>query len=308
VVVAGPSGSGKSALAMDVAHAFGGVVINADSMQVYRELRVLTARPTPEDEARLPHRLFGVLSATERCSAGRWLGLARAEIGATVSAGRLPILVGGTGLYLKVLRDGLAEVPAIPLEVHAEANALYARLGDERFRQELARLDPEGASQIATRDRQRLVRAFEVARGTGRPLSDWQRQGPLAPVATRRFATIALMPPREQLYPALDARLEAMLANGAIEEVRALSALDVDANLPAMKALGVREIAGYLRGESSLQEAAALAKRATRRFAKRQFTWFRHQLPADFVTNKQYSEINSAEIFAFIHPLLTGAG
>jgi tRNA dimethylallyltransferase len=289
---------------MDLAEAFGGVVINADSMQVYRELRVLTAQPTPEDEARLPHRLFGVLSAAERCSAGRWLGLARAEI-AAAAAGRLPILVGGTGLYLKALRDGLAEVPSIPPEVRAEADALYARLGGERFRQELARLDPQGASRIAGGDRQRLVRAFEVARGTGRPLSEWHRRSSSAPIATPRFATIALMPPRPALYAALDARFDAMLAAGAIEEVRAFLALGLDANLPAMKALGVREIAGYLRGESSLQEEAASAKQATRRFAKRQFTWFRHQLPADFVLNEQYSERTGADIFAFIHSLLT---
>jgi tRNA dimethylallyltransferase len=305
LVIAGPSGSGKSALAMDLAEALDGVVINADSMQVYRELRVLTARPTPEDEARVPHRLFGVLSAAERCSAGRWLELARAEIAAAVGAGRLPILIGGTGLYLKALRDGLADVPSIPAEVRAEAEGLYARLGDERFRQELARLDPEGALRIAARDRQRLVRAFEVACGTGRPLSEWQRRIPPAPVGATRFATIALMPPRSALYAALDARFDAMLAAGAIDEVRALLALGPDANLPAMKALGVREIAGYLRGESSLQEATALAKQATRRFAKRQFTWFRHQLPADFVLNEQYSERNGARIFAFIHALLT---
>lgn len=305
LVIAGPSGSGKSALAMDLAETFGGIVINADSMQIYRELRVLTARPTPEDEARVPHRLFGVLSAAERCSAGRWLGLARAEIAAAADAGRLPILVGGTGLYLKALRDGLAEVPSIPAEVRAEADALHARLGGERFRQELARLDPEGASRIAAGDRQRLIRAFEVARGTGRPLSEWQHLGPPASVAAPRFVTIVLLPPRPALYRALDARFDAMLSAGGIDEVRALLARGLDANLPAMKALGVREIAGYLRGESRLQEAAASAKQATRRFAKRQFTWLRHQLAADFVLNEQYSERNGAGIFAFIRSILT---
>jgi tRNA dimethylallyltransferase len=305
LIIAGPSGSGKSALAMDLAEALDGVVINADSMQVYRELRVLTARPTPEDEARVPHRLFGVLSAAERCSAGRWLGMARAEIADFADAGRLPILVGGTGLYLKALRDGLAEVPSIAAEVRAEAEALHARLGGGRFRQELAHLDPQGASRIATGDRQRLIRAFEVARGTGRPLFKWQRLGPPAPVAALRFATISLLPPRPALYRALDARFDAMLAAGAIEEVRALLALGLDANLPAMKALGVREIAGYLRGERGLQDAAALTKQATRRFAKRQFTWFRHQLPADFVLNEQYSERNRAGIVTSIRSVLT---
>ena len=175
LIIAGPTGSGKSALAGDAAQAFDGAVINADSMQVYRELRVLTARPTPEDEARVPHRLFGVLSAAERCSAGRWLGLARAEIKDAWSAGRLPIVVGGTGLYLKALHQGFADIPPVPIDVRAEAEALHAELGGERFRHELARFDPEGASRIAASDRQRLLRAFEVARGTGRPLREWQR-------------------------------------------------------------------------------------------------------------------------------------
>jgi tRNA dimethylallyltransferase len=266
---------------------------------------VLTARPTSEDEARLPHRLFGVLSAAERCSAGRWLGLARAEIATAADAGRLPIIVGGTGLYMKALREGLAVVPSIPAEVRAEAEALYARLGCERFREELARLDPVSAARVAVSDRQRLVRAFEVVRATGRPLSYWQRRCSPPPVAAVRFATIVLMPPRPALYGALEARFDAMLSAGAIDEVRALLALGLDANFPAMKALGVREIAGHLRGESSLQEAAALAKQATRRFAKRQITWLRHQLHPDFVLNEQYSERNGEDVFAFIHPLLT---
>ncbi len=300
LIVAGPTGSGKSALALDVAEAFDGVVVNADSMQVYGELRVLTARPSPSDEARAPHRLFGVLPAAERCSAGRWLGLAQAEIDAARSADRLPIVVGGTGLYLKALLEGLAEVPPASAEIRAEAEALYVEIGGETFRRELARLDPAGASRLPATDRQRLVRAFEVARTTGRPLHDWQRRCPAAPVSGGRIATIVLLPPRRSLYAAIDARLDAMLAHGAVDEVRALLALGLDASLPAMKAVGVREMVSYLCGQSSLDQAAAAAKQATRRFAKRQFTWLRHQLRPDFAVNEQYSERIRPEIFAFI--------
>src|SRR5512147_2627377 len=229
LIVAGPTGSGKSALALDAAEAFDGVVVNADSMQVYGELRILTARPSPSHGARVPHRLFGVLPAAERCSAGRWLGLAWGEIEDAWSASRLPIVVGGTGLYLKALLAGLAEVPPVSAEIRAEAEALYAQIGGEAFRRELARLDPQAASSVPTADRQRLVRAFEVARATGRPLHDWQRRYPTAPAVDGRFATIALMPARPQLYAALDARFDRMLAKGAIDEVTALLILGLDA-------------------------------------------------------------------------------
>jgi tRNA dimethylallyltransferase len=300
LIVAGPTGSGKSALASDAAEAFGGVVVNADSMQVYRELRILTARPSPSDEARVPHRLFGILSAAERCSAGRWLRLAWGEIKDAWSAGRMPIVVGGTGLYLKALREGLAEVPPVPGEVRAEAEAVYAQIGGEAFRRELAQLDPKAAGRLPAADRQRLLRAFEVVRATGRPLRQWQQRSSTTRASTARFGIVAFLPPRQALYPVLDARFEAMLANGAIEEVRSLLALGIDKSLPAMKAVGVREIGSYLRGDCRRDEAADAAKQATRRFAKRQFTWLRHQLRADLVVNEQYSERIRSEIFAFI--------
>jgi tRNA dimethylallyltransferase len=305
LIVAGPTGSGKSALALDAAEAFGGVVVNADSMQVYRELRVLTARPSPSDEARVPHWLFGVLPAAERCSAGRWLGLAQAEIDLARSAGRLAIVVGGTGLYLKALLEGLAEVPPVSAEIRADAEALYAEIGGEAFRRELARLDAVGASRLPATDRQRLVRAFEVARATGRPLHDWQRRCPAAPTVDGRFATVALMSARPQLYAALADRFDTMLAAGAVEEVRALLALALDPGLPAMRAVGVRELGSYLAGNTTLGQAVAAAKQATRRFAKRQFTWLRHQLRPDFAVDEQYSERIRPEIFSFIRQVLT---
>ncbi|MFQ5619145.1 MAG: tRNA (adenosine(37)-N6)-dimethylallyltransferase MiaA [Rhodospirillales bacterium] len=304
VIVAGPTASGKSALALDAAEKFTGTVINADSMQVYRELRVLTARPTDDDEARAPHRLFGALPVTEACSAGRWLAMAWAEIEAARGAGRLPILAGGTGLYLKALTDGLAPVPGIPQGIRSEARRLHARLGGEAFRGELAKVDAEAARRLEAGDSQRLIRAFEVVRATGRPLADWQRQGAGGPATDARFATIVLAPPRDALYAAIDARLDTMIEEGALDEVAALERLGLDAGLPAAKAVGVPELRRHLRGEITLDEALDRAKRASRNFAKRQLTWLRHQMPGAHVVSAQYSESFRAEIFSFIRRFL----
>lgn len=307
LIVAGPTGSGKSALALDAARAFGGVVINADSAQVYRELRVLTARPSPADEAAVPHRLYGLLSAAERCSAGRWLAMARAATAEARAQGRLPIVVGGTGLYLKVLTEGLAPVPPVPAEVRAEAAALWERLGGDGFRTELAAYDPEAAARLPAADRQRLLRAWEVVRATGRSLGQWQ-QAAEPPSTGDRLATLVLLPPRQTLYPALDARFLGMLAEGALDEVRALLVMQLDPSLPAMKAVGVRELAAHVTGTSTLEEATAAAQQSTRRFAKRQMTWLRHQTTADAVLNAQYSESLRQEIFAFIRRRLLTRG
>ncbi|MCH7864744.1 MAG: tRNA (adenosine(37)-N6)-dimethylallyltransferase MiaA, partial [Proteobacteria bacterium] len=275
LIIAGPTGSGKSALALDLAREFTGTVINADSMQVYRELRVLTARPGADEEAQAPHRLFGVRPASEACSAGRWLKMAVAEIEKAHATARLPIVVGGTGLYLKVLTEGLAPIPDIPGGVNEETQDLYDRLGEDAFRVELMALDPDATERISPGDGQRLTRAMAVVRATGRTLGDWRRdQGP-GPALDARFAVIQLMPGRDALYAATDARFDAMLAAGALEEVRALTALGLDPSLPAMKALGVRELGRHLAGGISLQEASGAAKQATRNFAKRQLTWLR---------------------------------
>ncbi len=307
VIIAGPTASGKSALALDAAEEFTGTVVNADSMQVYREMRVLTARPTDGDEARVPHRLFGALSVTEACSAGRWLRMAQAEIEAARGAGRLPILVGGTGLYLKALTDGLAPVPGVPQGIRSEACRLHARLGGEAFRAELAKVDAEAARRLEAGDSQRLIRAFEVVLATGRPLADWQRQGAGGPATDARFATIVLAPPRDALYAAIDARLDTMIEEGALDEVAALDRLGLDAGLPAAKAVGVPELRRHLRGEITLDEALDSAKRASRNFAKRQLTWLRHQMPGAHVVPAQYSESLRPEIFSFIcRFLLTG--
>ncbi len=307
LVVAGPTASGKSALAMDAAVEFRGTVINADSMQVYRELRVLTARPAREAEARVPHRLFGVLPAGEACSVGRWLGMAQAEIESAGAGGRLPIVVGGSGLYIKALMEGLAPVPDIPARVRREARDLHRRLGGQAFRDRLAGLDAEGAAGIAAGDSQRLIRAWEVARATGRPLAQWRREAGSEPPAGGPFAVLLLAPPRRELYAAIDARFEAMIGDGALDEVAALEAQGLDPELPAAKALGVREMRRHLEGEIGLQEAVELGKRATRNYAKRQVTWFRHQLSGAEVVPAQYSESMRPKIFSFIRRFLVTA-
>ncbi|HYN39797.1 MAG TPA: tRNA (adenosine(37)-N6)-dimethylallyltransferase MiaA [Rhodospirillales bacterium] len=302
IVVAGPTGSGKSALAVAMAEAFSGTIINADSMQVYREARVLTARPTPEDDARVPHRLFGVLAASDPCSAGRWLALAQAQLAAAETERRLPIVTGGTGLYLEALLKGLAPVPPVPTEVRHEARRLHAELGGERFREMLIAHDPASA-RLAFGDRQRLLRAWEVLAATGTPLSEWQRRQTGEGTGCGSMV-ILFAPSRERLYPALDARFERMLAEGGLEEARALRSLGLDPALPLMRAVGIRQLLEHLEGALALDAAVSAAKRATRRYAKRQMTWFRHRIVADLRLDEQFSESRRDEIFAFIRQRL----
>jgi tRNA dimethylallyltransferase len=307
VIVAGPTASGKSALALAVAEALGGTIINADSMQVYRDLAVLTARPGAAELARAPHRLYGVIDAAEACSAGRWRELAVAEIAAAREVGRVPVLAGGSGLYLRALLDGLAPVPPVPAALREEARALHARLGGEAFRQALAARDPKAAQRLAAGDTQRLIRAYEVVTSTGRPLADWRHgQGPAAgPPA----AAVLLLPPRAALYAACDARFLQMLERGALAEVEALLARGLDRALPAMRAVGVRELGALVAGRVSRAAAVAAAQQATRRYAKRQYTWFRHQMPEHGALQKlalaeQFSESLLAEILPFIRRAL----
>lgn len=309
LVVAGPTASGKSSLAVDVAEAFGGTVINADSMQVYRDLRVLTARPSEADERRVPHRLFGVLGAGERCSAGRWLGMAVEAIEEAFDAGRLPVITGGTGLYLRALLQGLAPVPPVPEAVRAEVRRELERKGAAALRAELAKVDPDAAARLGPGDTQRVTRALEVFRASDRPLSTWLGKGDRRPLDDVRFVTLLFDPPRKALYVAIDARFDAMLAAGGLDEVRALLALGLDPDLPAMKAVGVRELAGVLDGSTTVDAAAEAAKQASRNYAKRQLTWFRNQMHADEVLHAQYSESLKPKIFSFIRRcVLTGAG
>lgn len=289
IVVAGPTASGKSALALDLAQALGGTVINADSMQVYRELRILTARPSPAEEAVAPHRLYGVLPAAEACSAARWRDLAMAEIAEADHAGRLPILAGGTGLYLRVLSHGLSVIPEIPEAVREETRRRFADLGNAAFHAELSARDPVMGTRLRPGDTQRLMRAAEVFAATGRSLADWQREPGLGADAHRlAIHTVALLPPRAQLRDRIEARFASMLAAGAVEEVRALAALGLSPGLPVLKAHGVPELMRYLAGEISLEAAHRSATLVTRQYAKRQFTWLRHQIRKDYVVKQQY--------------------
>jgi tRNA dimethylallyltransferase len=300
VVVAGPTCSGKSALALELAAAFGGTVINADSMQVYRELRIVTARPSAADEARVPHRLYGVIPAAGACSAARWRDLALAAIAETRGGGRLPILCGGTGLYLKALMEGLSPLPDVPAGVRNAVRERYAGAETEAIHAALAGVDPSAAARLRATDRQRLLRALEVVEATGISILEWQRHPPAGPPPGLAFTTILLLPPRAAVYDACDARFRRMAAEGALDEVRALRDLRLDPALPAMKALGVAELIAFLDGRSDLEDAIAAAQQATRNYVKRQYTWFSRQIVSDLVSKEIYSESLRNEIFSFI--------
>ena len=280
VIVAGPTASGKSALAAALAERLRGTIINADAMQLYRELRVLTARPTKEEEARVPHRLYGVRPAAEPASAAWWRTAALAAMEEARDAGRLPILCGGSGLYLAALIEGFSEIPAPSPEARAEARALLAEIGPARMHARLAEVDPETARRLRPSDSQRLARAFEVWRSTGRGLATWQGRSQMEPPPFR-FTAILLDPPRATLRAAIAQRFTAMLGAGALEEVRALRAQGLDPSLPALRAHGVPELSTHLAGEIDLDEAAARTVLVTGQYAKRQSTWFRHHDLAD---------------------------
>jgi tRNA dimethylallyltransferase len=277
VLIAGPTASGKSALALALAERLGGVVINADSMQVYRDLRIITARPTAEEEALTPHRLYGHVDAAENYSVGRWLTDVRPGLNELREGGRVPIFVGGTGLYFKALTRGLSAVPPIPDEIRESVRARLEAEGPAVLHAELTLRDPE--TQLRPGDRTRVARALEVLEATGRSLADWHRDG-LPPLIDAAHAVkVFLTPERDELRRQIDARFDAMLEAGALDEVRTLSRRGLDPLLPAMKAHGVPWLIRHLAGDITLAEAAEGAKNDTRRYTKRQFTWVRHQLP-----------------------------
>jgi tRNA dimethylallyltransferase len=279
VLIAGPTASGKSALALELAQATGGIVVNTDSMQVYRDLRVLTARPAPEEEARVPHRLYGHVDAAINFSAGAWVAEAATVLAQARAEHRLPIFTGGSGLYFKALTRGLSAVPPIAPAVRESVRARLERDGVEALHAELALRDPVSAERLKPRDRIRIARALEVVEATGRSLTDWHRDGlpPLLPPG--HFRALFLDADRETLYARIDARFDAMLTSGALEEVERLAARRLDPLLPAMKAHGVPALIRHIQGELTREEAAVIGRADTRHYAKRQFTWFRHQLP-----------------------------
>jgi tRNA dimethylallyltransferase len=279
VLIAGPTASGKSALAFELAQKVGGVIINADSMQVYRDLRIITARPTAQEEAQVPHRLYGHVDAAVNFSAGNWVNDAAKALAEARAQARLPIFVGGSGLYFKALTRGLSAVPPIAPAIRDSVRARLERDGVEALHAELERRDPASAQRLEPRDRTRIARALEVIEATGRSLIDWHLEGmpPLLPQAECR--ALFLAPEREALHARIDARFEWMIGAGALREVEMLAWRRLDPLLPVMKAHGVPMLIRHLRGELTLKEAAVMAQAETRQYAKRQFTWFRHQLP-----------------------------
>jgi tRNA dimethylallyltransferase len=279
ILIAGPTASGKSALALAVAERHRGVIINADSMQVYRDLRVITARPSAAEEAGARHLLYGHVDAAENYSVGRWCQDVRAALEDAKSAGRVPILVGGTGLYFKALTHGLSAVPSTPPEIRAAVRARCDAEGAAALHAELARRDPAMAERLKPGDRMRIARALEVLEATGRSLADWHRDGLPAVLNPAEALKIFLVIDRAELHRRIDARFDAMLAASALDEVRALAGRGLDPMLPAMKAHGVPWLRRHLAGEITLDEAAAGGKLDTRRYTKRQVTWFRHQMP-----------------------------
>lgn len=309
LIVSGPTASGKSALAMALAERLGGVIINADSMQVYRDLRVLTARPTLAEEARVPHRLYGVRPASQAGSVAWWREQALETIAGSLAEGRLPILTGGTGMYFSALTQGLAEIPTPTPEAREEARRLLAELGSAELHAGLTKVDPATAHRLHPSDGQRIARAWEVWRSTGQGLAAWQNRK--LPAAPYRFGAILLDPPREALRAAIATRFGAMLADGAVEEVRALLEQNLDPALPAMRAHGVPELSAFLRGTMTLDQARERTELVTGQYTKRQGTWFRHHVLADppcvrtisarWSDLTQDSESILADLVSFIH-------
>jgi tRNA dimethylallyltransferase len=288
ILIAGPTASGKSALALDLARRHGGVVVNADSMQVYGVLDVLTARPGLKETEAVPHRLYGHVHPSEDYSVGRWLddvaGLARAG-----ELGRRPVFVGGTGLYFRALLGGLSPMPAVPPEVSARLRALLAAEGAPALHRLLSGRDPAAAARLRPGDGQRIVRALEVLEVSGRSILQWQAGAGIPLVDPASAERLLLDPPRPEIVRRIDARLGRMVGEGAVEEVRALLSLGLAPDMPAMKAIGVRAFAAFLAGEIDLAEAVARAGAATRQYAKRQATWFRHQ------TGGEWQRLRGAE-------------
>jgi tRNA dimethylallyltransferase len=277
-IIGGPTASGKTAVSLELAGHTNGVIINADAMQVYKGLPVLTAQPSLKEREDHLHVLFEVFGPEERSSAGRWLGLARKYIYEAADVGLTPIVVGGTGFYFSALLGDLAEIPDIPDDVRESVICLYEKVGHDAFREELSKLDQQAALRIKPNDRQRLVRALEVVVHTGKTLRDWQQEG--AANSIEKDFTVhrhLLLPPRETLYAACDLRFLRMIEQGALEEVRTLLSLRLPSDLPVMKILGVPELAAHLRGELSLDAAIAKAQQFTRNYAKRQVTWFKNR-------------------------------
>lgn len=299
ILIAGPTASGKSAAALDLARRLGGVIVNADAMQVYAEIKVLSARPGPEEQRLAPHRLFGHVPAAEPYSAARWLADAREALGEAWGHGRAAIVVGGTGLYFRSLDRGLAEVPDVPVAIRAKWRHALAERGSHALHEELALRAPDEGRRLRPTDGQRIARALEVLEATGEPLGAHHARGAArSPLADAGVTRIAIIPDRDALYRRCDERFVQMMEQGALDEVRRLLALDLDPALPAMRAIGVQALARHLSDEIDLDEAMRVAQRETRNYAKRQLTWLRHQMPAFQLVDDAAGAIASALTFA----------
>lgn len=283
LVIGGPTASGKSGMALDVAEKFSGTVINADSMQIYKGLPLLTAQPPAAETSRAPHRLYGCQAPEYPCDAAQWRQLALDEIEKTHNAGRLPVVTGGTGFYLKTLLQGISPIPDIPHGLRDKISALQKSMGNPAFHAALAERDSAMAAKLHPFNTQRLVRAWEVLEATGKSLADWQALPRVAAPAHLKFITIFILPPRDKLYAACNKRFEHMMKRGALEEVRQFRAAHPAEN-GLSKALGYPELCAHLDGKTNLEDAIAVAQQSTRHYAKRQVTWFRHQIPADLVS------------------------
>ena len=299
LMICGPTAAGKSAVALALAEQVGGTVINADSMQVYRDLKVVTARPGEDEEARAPHRLYGVVDGSERASVASWLALAAKAIEEARNSASLPIVVGGTGMYLQAAREGIAPIPDVPADIHRACLDQLAAGGGASFRAELARVDEATATRLFDGDSQRLVRAMGVFRATGRPISAWQSDPHEGALPGEPLA-LAVMPPREETYARIDERFARMMDEGAVEEVEALAARRLDPSLPVMKAIGVREILAMGKGEISHARAVELASRDSRHYAKRQMTWIRNNYHAQIEIKSKFSTRIVNEIFSIL--------
>lgn len=279
IIIGGPTGSGKTALALDLAERIGGAIVNADSMQQYRDLRIITARPTLADHRRARHHLYGHLPAEKPGSVGEWLRRATRVVDEIRSQERVPIVVGGTGLYLKALLKGIAAVPDIPSEIRLATSERFDELGVPGFHQDFAKRDPEHAALLEPGDRQRLIRAAEVLEATGKSLLYWRSQPQKRATLPEPIVGVALMPPRAALHRRIEQRLQKMIEAGALEELEALRQRDLPHDLPLMKAVAVPELLANLDGKLDLTTAIKRAAAKTRQYAKRQMTWLRHQLP-----------------------------
>ena len=282
VIICGPTGAGKSSLALNLAEKFEGVIINADSVQIYREIKILSGRPTSDDYRKAPHRLYGIMSIFKPCTLGIWRKMALETIKECELSGRLPIICGGTGLYIKFLLNELSAIPEISPSIKLEAREKLKELGNENFRELLSKNDPASASRIKSGDTNRLLRAWEVFTATTKPLSYWHKKSRKAG-SQHKFFKVCLMPERKALYSICDQRFLEFVEQGAVEEARAFDFITASPELPASKTLGLLELIKYTKGELELSDAVEQAQRATRRYAKRQLTWFRHQLDEDFL-------------------------